>query len=671
MDISPVVSVCTAGEVSKHLQVILRNLNNPHISRVRTGMAFKKAVSVWLPLKWEIIFLFMETVECEHQPLYVTSADGKVVDYNGMPCTGSGRKPIYQQYPSCICHSNSKGCGWPFRKFPANFDASVKALHAKVVDLREAEKTQGVEWGKQRCCKWRVHSSPGSAPCSECEPVILNRNIATKGSLSELLDMLGTCAQSGPSALSGRQVGLCRSLLAGCNTKRGLPGTYRFNKWWSTVEACVGEGIEAVVGEVFGRLSRYDQSRGLGAEVIESVVAKCQGRSVPNNIRRKITRARLRTLKELLDVGLVPSAEIVAQLVPALTAEAASTGVSDLALRRISYALRVAFRKRRSLLLLNLDRQVRIQDIPWAPAIVAYGADNISESGVAFSTLKLVVSETLNHFPQTIIPNKLLQSLRDLAKEAGMYLPLTDELAADIFTGSLTKKFADAVSIAAEVLVDSPYARYYGLNDIYRAIRNGEAYSPEKLVADCGKLSRLGPCQQWIGWGSVAKNGAGLEWCQILSSQNLAGLYRDTKIADEVEWGSLASRTWLWILQALSKCPMNEWRPKLQHMKNIAFAWRQLIFFVSMVSGQERRPLLNALDAKLRDCVNDPTSYTAVYHIFLGPLRKATTSSLLLENRHQPIVGWIVERNDQLDRAVSCLSADSTKGLASVKPEPK
>jgi len=57
--------------------------------------------------------------------------------------------------------------------------------------------------------------------------------------------------------------------------------------------------------------------------------------------------------------------EMLAALVPGLSAEASSVGFEDPVLRRLSYAIRVAFRSRRSLLLRGLEHQVTLDELPW------------------------------------------------------------------------------------------------------------------------------------------------------------------------------------------------------------------------------------------------------------------------------------------------------------------
>ena len=66
-------------------------------------------------------------------------------------------------------------------------------------------------------------------------------------------------------------------------------------------------------------------------------------------------------------------------------------------------------------------------------------------------------------FPQTIVPNPLISEMSALAAQAGLSLPLVEEVAADIFTGTFTAKWADAAAAASSLLDGTLYARYYDL----------------------------------------------------------------------------------------------------------------------------------------------------------------------------------------------------------------
>ncbi len=61
------------------------------------------------------------------------------------------------------------------------------------------------------------------------------------------------------------------------------------------------------------------------------------------------------------------------------------------------------------------------------------------------------------------MPNKLVREMTALAATAELALPLTEELAADIFMGAFARKFLDAAKVAARHLRGTRYARYYAL----------------------------------------------------------------------------------------------------------------------------------------------------------------------------------------------------------------
>jgi len=109
-------------------------------------------------------------------------------------------------------------------------------------------------------------------------------------------------------------------------------------------------------------------------------------------------------------------------------------------------------------LLLNLESQVKIEELPWVGAIERFGKGKLDTSQVAHQALRDIAFLALTSFPHAILPNKLLQEMRALAKQARLDLPLTDELAADIFMGAFSEKFAEAARRAADLLARISHA---------------------------------------------------------------------------------------------------------------------------------------------------------------------------------------------------------------------
>lgn len=333
-------------------------------------------------------------------------------------------------------------------------------------------------------------------------------------------------------------------------------------------------------------------------------------------------------------------------LVPALTAQIASTRVPDPVLRRLYYGLSVAFHKRRSLLLLNLQSQVILSELPWAAPMLTRCDKDTSQSWAAREALELVVSQALCNFPMTILPNKLLQSLRDLAKMAGLKISFVDEIAADIFEGRFSPKYAEAVRTAARVLAGTPYEAYYNLKSEFTEAKSVD-YDEEKLIAACLERSRVNEYQSYSR--EVAQKGCILEQEQILTSHSLAGIYEALGLAEKLDGRQLARKTWAWILKELMNLPKNL-QPRLQAAKNIAYAWRQLIFYISMDSRSCDSDIIAELSWELGQRVNDSAYYLKVYEVFLRPLENAIGRGLSCgQPAKAPVLGWVMEKHPLLE----------------------
>jgi hypothetical protein len=215
------------------------------------------------------------------------------------------------------------------------------------------------------------------------------------------------------------------------------------------------------------------------------------------------------------------------------------------------------------------------------------------------------VTLALTAFPQQALPNKLLQEVRALADAAGLGLPITDELAADIFMGDFSEKFLRAARKAAELLAGTLYERYYGLPyarvrqiDDVRPSRYGTPTSPG-FTALCFELAgEAGPA----GRRSVARNGKVIEQAQVLTTHNLAVLFDALGLAGALRprLEGLALRCFGWVCRRLrQKCPA--WRPQLRAVKNAAYAWRQMVFFLAVAPAEAAGAFLGRAEALLRE----------------------------------------------------------------------
>ncbi|MEO0824652.1 MAG: hypothetical protein AAFX95_01155 [Cyanobacteria bacterium J06639_16] len=528
---------------------------NPHI------LAQKEAVNVWAPLYDRTVSLFIETVEgdtphlqYDREGCWVSSPDGK------FPVEG----------------------GWPCRHYPGGWQARAKGL------LNEY---------KQQRSRYTLCGKPERK----------------KESFYQLRKFLRQILRD-PQSLSGRDVGRIRLILARYVTKRGVPGSPQC----SAVRERQAQQVKAptfqeIAEIVIRRLAAYPLKDGLDdiRPVVQPVMdAEARqwrveaGTSVARSLQRKVERCLRETVEVLVERGLITSGETLARVLPQITSEIRAAGVTEPTLRQLYASLYRAFRRRRSLLLLNLEKQIQIEELPWVAAIDRFRSDNLSARELARQTLKEIMRLTLTAFPHAILPNKLLQELRALSKTAMFDLPLVDEVAADIFMGTFSNKFLNAAKRAADFLEGTLYATYYGID--YQQVRA----IPESQLAQRSWFRKtnhdpfMDLCESRAGvrYGSwdPAINGMIIEQQQILTSQNLAVLFSGLDLVDALEdqLADLAPRCFTWICKRL-QMKTNDWHAQLIQVKNTAYAWRQMVFFLSLLSNQQIGDFLNWAEAYL------------------------------------------------------------------------
>lgn len=221
------------------------------------------------------------------------------------------------------------------------------------------------------------------------------------------------------------------------------------------------------------RISRLDQGNGTAdvnaplAPVSEREALETglpSGAAVPAAIRNSVRAALRAPLEELVARRVVPSAEVLAELVPQLVAAVTADQYADEPLRTLMAGTYRAFRSRRSLLLLNLQHQVRIEELPWLRAVSAHRNADAGAHEQAGEALRGLGELAVSAFPATVLPNPLVRELSQLGRQAELGTPFVEELAADIFMGTFSPKFLVAARIAADLLEGSLDERYYGID---------------------------------------------------------------------------------------------------------------------------------------------------------------------------------------------------------------
>ncbi|MDO5068209.1 MAG: hypothetical protein Q4D96_13090 [Propionibacteriaceae bacterium] len=311
-----------------------------------------------------------------------------------------------------------------------------------------------------------------------------------------------------------------RRVLAAIEDKRGLPGSDRAVEVRTAQAAQAARPLFSEIGGVLAtRLAKLRDDEGIpsragrpategfahpvtAAEATPRVPA---GTPIPEVLETILHRATASDPHTLVHPrGVIPSAEVLAEVAPQLTAWQLLKG-PDVRVARLLAATHLAFSRRRSLLLLNLEHQVNLDELPWVRALPG-GALN---PDVLLDSARDLASEALTAFPDVPFPNQLVQELQFLTTQAGKDLPWTYELAADIFTGQFTQTFVDAARLAAEMLRGTLHESYYGLDCAWLATANLAAFTQWCHQAAPG---------DW----SVAANGAIIERQQIATTHNLA-----------------------------------------------------------------------------------------------------------------------------------------------------
>jgi hypothetical protein len=528
-----------------HRQTIAETIRDLQALRVPGGIATEReAVTVWAPLYDRVAALFAETVA---GPLPSLRA-------------GPDGTPVRTEAGQFVVDG-----GWPCQHYPQDWPARARTALDDYRHLRAAH---------QRCRKPERPS----------------------GNFAILRAYLAQCIAD-PGRLSGRDVGKIRAILAAISTKRGLPGSPRCEELRLAQLAQVSRPTSAELAPVLiERLAQLPQDEGLAQaeEALAPITAAEAARfglraGLPLSpaLAAKLRRCVDAAVEELVAQKVIPSGEVLARVIPQITAQVRAAGIADPELRRLYGAIYAAFRRRRSLLLLHLQHQVRLEELPWVAAIDAFRTDDLSAREQARQTLEQVVTLAISAFPQQILPNKLLQEIRSLAEGAALRLPIVDEVAADIFMGDFSEKYLRAAQQAGSLLGGTLYERYYGIS--YAQLQQIDDVSPSRYgTPTSAAFTRL--CYERAGtapgggrW-SVARNGTVIEQEQILTSHNLAVLFGALGLARALEpqLEELARRCFVWICRQQQQ-RIDGWQPRLRMVKNSAYAWRQMVFFLALL----------------------------------------------------------------------------------------
>ncbi|MBW6437424.1 hypothetical protein KZ829_27195 [Actinoplanes hulinensis] len=431
-----------------------------------------------------------------------------------------------------------------------------------------------------------------------------------KGNFARLHQALERCPVDS-RALSGREVGWIRRALANTITRHGAPGSETRAALRSTQAAIVAHPTYATLAQVLaGRLDRYAPDGGLPAiDPIAGDVADGEapdvpaGSPIPHHLIAKTMRALEAPISDLVTRGVITSGEVLARVLPQITSQLLAANLADPALAAVYAHTYAAFRRRRSLLLLNLQHQVQFDELPWTGVLTPLRIDRDQATRAARQTLRQVTLLAFTAFPHAILPNPLVREIGALTTQAGLRIPLVEEVAADIFMGTFTTKWRDAAEIASRALAGTLYARYYDLPEaaFWSQQRPGATLVRrwgKQTAADFAALctERAKEAQTAGGGNWVAGNGTVLEQSQILTTHNLTTLIEALDLGEQARQlaPDLAERILDWVVRRQAR-PCPDHHAALQVIKNTAYAWRQAMFFLSLCDEQTQRAAVTRL----------------------------------------------------------------------------
>lgn len=519
------VHVEPVGVISKHLA---------HAETNRRVATMRETLRVWHPLYDRLVALWCDTVD---GPLPQLS-DGRI--------TG----------------------GWPARTWPSDWTSRRRQWLA---DYAAAMKAHLLS---------RAHTHP-------------------KSNFARLHSALSLCEQDS-SALGPRDVGWVRRVLANTISKHGSPNSQPRAALRAAQAEAARQPTHAALARILAdRLDRYPHDGGVaaldpvaqpvtGQESSEEVPA---GTEIPHHLVGKVRRALEAPVTDLVKAGIITSGDVLARVLPQLTGQAIAAGFHDPSIASLYAQTYAAFRRRRSLLLLNLEHQVQFGELPWIAALDKVKTGSAGTSDSARHVLSHAVLLALDAFPHAILPNPLVREFSALAERAQLSLPFVEEIAADIFMGTFTEKWQQAAAITGEVMAGTLYARYFDLPDsVDRATGprhrgNRERRRWGKRVADSFAASCAARAREAGHDGPasfVARQGAVLEQSQILTTHNLATLVEGLQLTERIRElaPELAERAFTWAVRRQSR-PAPDQHAAHVMMKNVAYAWRQGIFFLS------------------------------------------------------------------------------------------
>ena len=234
------------------------------------------------------------------------------------------------------------------------------------------------------------------------------------------------------------------------------------------------------------------------------------------------------------------------------------------------------------------------------------------ENAIGKTLIRIIIQTQISKTPYANIPEHLLQALREISQITNIIMPLADNIGLILF--KFNEEAVDAVKEASFILVHTPYAYYFGLQDIYYNIVRGKEYNAEQLFLDCYRLANVKPT---IIVPTIHQISAVNECLMRLTADNLPSIFIASEIDNELIWDKMVFETWSWILNRLLSCPTRIY-DKIMCFKEISCAWRNMILYTSMINSDQ--DVLSTLTWELAQMGLNRQHHSIIYNMFIQPL---------------------------------------------------
>ncbi|WP_405762975.1 hypothetical protein [Streptomyces sp. NBC_00045] len=395
-----------------------------------------------------------------------------------------------------------------------------------------------------------------------------------------------------------RLAGLLRHAVTSMVAKRGRPGSPEHTRLREVQAAQAARPAHHELAALARhRLCAPDADRAApGAGRLEGPVTAEEaartslpaGTALPPAVRALLAGIRPTDVTALLAQAAVPSAEVLAELVPQLATTHTARGYADEPLRTLLAATHRSGAARSTVNhWWTPARHARTGTAPWVRAVAAHGPDPVAQARL---TLRAVGELAVEAFPGAGIPDRLVGTLSSLAQLAQLPVRFLSMPLANSFSGAVNPDLYPAVHNAADLLRGTPYERYYGID--YAALRERAAAQDAVALMDlCAGRAGL-PQHRRTGQGGrrdtpLAHDAAVQEQARVLTTFNMATLVREVGIEPSSGWDGLA------------RGAFTAARRRSATPKRTACAWRQLVFHLSLCGADEQAAVLVWIDAEL------------------------------------------------------------------------